>query len=277
MSEVVNPENAKVLVVVDPCQDTHPALERMFAVYANYTEEQLRSEAAEVVILILANQESMDSSYTSSFIARDYQWFIDMFGEASGTDYATVLTAWGGDWAQTIVDVCDDYDITFTMVPFYGEVRNHILSDERWKLLRKSKQPVMLVSQSTDQSADAQRKVLAAIKAQDPEYDGLNRDVLEQAQLICGFLGSELHVVNAYADSMDYPDRGRIAAMAGIDNDHVHVKVGAPDEVICDVASDIGAAVVMIASQRRTGLRSRFRGNTVEKIVGRLEADILMI
>lgn len=277
MSETSVPENSKVLVVVDPSQDTHPALERMFAVYAGYSEEQLRSDPTEVVILILANQESMDSSYSASFIARDFQWFVDMFGEASGSDYATVLTAWGGDWAQTIVDVCDEYDITFTMVPFYGEVRNHILSDERWKLLRKSTQPVMLVSQDSDGASDAQRKVLAAIKAQDPEYDGLNRDVLEQAQLICSFLGSELHVVNAYADSMDYPDRARIANMAAIDNDQVHVKVGAPDEVICDIAKDIDAAVVMIASQRRTGLRSRFRGNTVEKIVGRLDADILMI
>lgn len=84
-------------------------------------------------------------------------------------------------------------------------------------------------------------------------------------------------MVNSYEDSMEYPDRAKIAAMANIPNDRIHVKNGEPEDVICATADQIDADIILIASQQRKGLRGALRGNTIEKILQRLDRDVLMI
>jgi universal stress protein E len=261
----------KVLVVINPNRDSQPALERV----AQMSRQAESQQESEYVFLVLANLEYVNREQDRCTVTQDVNWLVSINSQIDALNVKSqVLISWSSDWAQTLVDTIDEMGITFCVVPFYDKARSKLLSDERWQLLRKSKVAVLLAMDNHSYSGN---KVLATLKSQDSDYDSRNAGVLEVANTMVQMFGSEIHVANAYADSMEFPDRAALAKTAATDTDKVHIKVGNPEDVICDVATEQDIDLVLIASQRRQGLKGRLRGNTVEKIVGKLECDIMMI
>ncbi|HUH37297.1 MAG TPA: universal stress protein, partial [Spongiibacteraceae bacterium] len=78
----------------------------------------------------------------------------------------------------------------------------------------------------------------------------------------------------AYSDSLHHPDRSRLARESGVDRANIHTRVGDPEVVIADVAREIDADIVVLGTRSRA---SRWRGNTSERIITRVECDVLCI
>jgi len=186
----------------------------------------------------------------------------------------TTLIGWGSDWRELVLSVSTEMNAIMTIVPFYGKVGGHFLSDEKWKLLRNSPNPILLASRSALKES---RRMLCSIKSQDESYSEKNNNVLTAAKKMASTFDIELHVVNAYADSMSYPDRAKLATEIDIENDQIHVKMGPPEDVICDTAEQLDSPLVVIASQRRSGFKGALKGNTVEKILERVDRDVLLV
>ena len=118
--------------------------------------------------------------------------------------------------------------------------------------------------------------MLAAVNVQShkPEYQRLNDLIIKRARWMAEGYGADLHLVNAYDDSLNYPDRGQLANLSGIDSSNIHVRQGDPDEVIAKVVKDVDADIVVLGTQSRY---NRWRGNTSERIITRIDCDILAI
>ena len=258
-----------ILIVVDPTQDFHPSIHRALAM-ASAT-----SDGVELTFLLLASEQTRKSSELT-YLTCSGSWINEQI-HAPATEIGvkhSLLISWTKDWAETLIDLESGLNVDMTIIPYYGRGSEHALSDENWKLLRSAKKPVLIARKK---EGGLQRKALASIKTQDNRYDERNELLLGGAKRLCKTYGLELHVVNAYSDSMNYPDRAKIAAMAGVSNDLVHVKMGDPQDVICSTADEVNPDIVLISSHRRRGLKGLLRGNTVEKIVDRVGRDILMI
>ena len=89
--------------------------------------------------------------------------------------------------------------------------------------------------------------------------------------------GADFHVVNAYIDSLLYPDRGRLAKHTGLSQSNTHVEQGYTDEVISRVAKKIDADVVIIGTLGQTGLTKTRRGNTAERVISALDVDVVVV
>ena len=119
--------------------------------------------------------------------------------------------------------------------------------------------------------------ILMAAKLQDKAYAELNAKVIERGQWAAKRYDAQLHLVNACEDSLDRPDRAKVLEQAGVPNEQVHFVYADPDKAIAEVAEKIDADMLILGTQRRTGLKATFRGNTVEKIVKRVDQDIMML
>jgi universal stress protein E len=89
--------------------------------------------------------------------------------------------------------------------------------------------------------------------------------------------GADFHVVNAYIDSLLYPDRGRLAKHTGLNQKNTHVVKGYTDEVIAKVAKKIDADVVVIGTLGQTGLTKTRRGNTAERVISAVDVDVVVV
>lgn len=258
-----------ILVVVDPTQDYHPSIQRALAM-CSVSQGDLA-----LTFLLLASEQTRKSSDLTYLTCSD-SWIQENITtpvSAANVEHR-ILISWTKDWPETLIDLEARLDPTMTVIPYYGHTSEYTLSDENWKLLRSAKKPILIARK---REGEFQSRILASIKTQDERYQERNKTLIEGAKRLVDTFGVELHIVNAYSDSMEYPDRAKIATMAEVPNNFVHVKLGDPQDVICAVADEINPDIVLISSHKRQGLKGLLRGNTVEKIVDCVGRDILMI
>ena len=161
------------------------------------------------------------------------------------------------------------------LLPMVARPSSHerIFNESVWRLLRTVDCPVLIVQPG---SPEERNKVLAAVNFQShkPEYQLLNDVIIGRSQWIASLYSADLHFVNAYSDSLNYPDRTQLANKTAVDTAHIHVTAGAPDEVIADTVKSLGVDLVVLGIRNRS---SRWRGNTAEKIITQVNCDILAI
>ena len=259
----------RMLVVIDPTQEEHPALDRALRM------TKQTAVPVELVFLILASEQTRHKDDLTTAVCKG-SWVQETLHaplEAAGIAHEALIS-WSRNWSDTLLFIEKSQSIDMTVIPYYGKV-DHTLSDENWKLLREAEKPVLIARKNPGED-QLPLRALAAIKAQDDNYADKNAAVIEATQFLAETYNLEMHVVNAYADSMHFPDRGQIARQAELSNEHVHVRLGDPQQVISDVSKEINCVVLVISSQQRKGLKSIMRGNTIEKIIDTTECDILM-
>lgn len=265
-----------IFIVVDPAQEQPLALERA-TITAKLFDGDPSIPSPKMHVFLSVDADNTDTSADNPSVHRDGRWFferiINPLQEAE-MEY-TVEMSWSTDWYGSIIKESEKQDARLIMLPMARKpsAAGRILKESIWKLMRTAPCPVLVVQPG----AAAQRKVvLMAVnfQAHKPEYDRLNEVIISRGQWMAKTYGAELHVVNAYADSLNYPDRGELAAKTGVDTDKIHVVAGAPEDVIAETADEIGADILVIGTQARSG---RWRGNTAEKIITRVDCDVLTI
>jgi len=142
--------------------------------------------------------------------------------------------------------------------------------------MKQAECPVVLIRPGAN---EARKVVLAAVNFQaiKPHQKDLNRRVLDRAKTIASSYGADLHIVNAYLDSLHYPDRGKLANDSGLENSKVHVQQGYTSEVVAAVAKEINADLVVMGTLNQHGKEKSLRGNTAERVIAGLDADTVVI
>lgn len=265
-----------IIVVVDPAQDEPIALNRVLNTVSRSAENE-KNLAPKIHVLMAVDCDNTDTSAKNPAMHRDSDWFFQNVRSPlleSGLDYSIVFS-WSSDWYGSIIEESKKYHPELIMLPLMSKPSTHerLFNESIWRLLRTAECPVMAVQPS---SPAIRKTILVAVNFQShkPEYQELNDLIVARGQWIAGKYGADLHIVNAYSDSLHYPDRAQLAEKTGVDTANIHVKAGDPDEVIADVANSINADLVVLGIRKRS---SRWRGNTSQKIVTKVDADILAI
>jgi universal stress protein E len=155
-------------------------------------------------------------------------------------------------------------------------LRRRVLKTTDWKLLREAHCPVLLVK--TDQD-NALTCVLAAVnvKAKDDAHLRLTERVIDYARAVAELTGAELQAVNAFQGSDNFVHPPDLAKRLGIERRHAHVGDSAPEVLVAEVAEKIGASMVVVGSLARKGLTGAVVGNTAERILDGVPADLLCV
>lgn len=169
-----------------------------------------------------------------------------------------------------------------------------------WELLRRAPMPVLLVKQAR---AYRQPAVLAAV---DPDRTfakpaRLNQQILRLGQAVAGALGGTLHAGYAYTplpvtalaggalsddDVLRVETRTQHAARVrlqrtvdGLDvpRTRQHILGRHPVDAIAELATRTRSAIVVMGALSRSGFRRLLIGNTAERVLDRLNCDVLIV
>jgi universal stress protein E len=193
--------------------------------------------------------------------------------------YACVVTTeveWEKDWCQSVVRASIRYaaDVVFKSSTPHTTSQRFFNRTSDWTLIRECLCPVLLVKEETDYSS---RNVVAAIDARDNDenYAQLNRRIIDFSRRVMDNEYAEVHFINAYRDLASSPDRSALIRNVGVSGDKVRIRMGEPDDVIVDNARELKASLVVVGNAARSGLSALVHGNTVEKVVDRVDCDVL--
>jgi universal stress protein E len=263
----------KILLVVEPSNERHHAMERVLSALP------LLKNPFEVTVLVTVNSETTSLAAKNPDIYRDHQWFLDLIAplDELDADYQLQIS-WSDEYQQAVLRVAMQMQADMIVVPVRERLRSgpFKFSDAKWALLRGAPCPVLIVQPGGKPKREV---VLAAVHAQGDEssYAALNETIINAGKLISDMHGATLHLVNAYTDQEDYPDRARLVRMSELPNEQIHSESGEPDEVIAKVSKKIDADVVVLGMRRRNGLATSMRGNISERVIQALEVDVLSV
>ncbi len=258
-----------LLVVINPAQEVQPALNRAVI---NATGRGA-DDPVHITLLICSDPKNRGNGAAPQ---RNKAWLDELLQPlAAGSVSHQVLFSWSDDWADSILSAAETNENDTILISHYGGSSDKVLSDELWYLLRNIQVPTTLVQDQ--ERKGARESILVALKAQNEKYHELNARVIDKGRWLAEIYGAELHVVNAYDDAMDFPDQEQLLRETGVPRANLNIKTGAPEQVIKDVADAVNADLLLIGTARRTGLRAALRGNTIEKIIDKLDCDIGML
>jgi universal stress protein E len=263
----------KFLVVVEPNNERHHALERVLSALP------LLKNPFELTVLVTVNNETTSLAANNPEIYRDRQWFLDLIAplDEMDADYDLQIS-WSNEYQHAVLQAAEQSQANMIVVPVRERPRSgpFKFSDAKWALLRGAPCPVMIVQPCGKPRREV---VLAAVHAQGDQasYEELNETIIDAGKLIAGMHGATLHLVNAYKDQEDYPDRARLVRISDLPNEQIHSEPGATDEVIASVAKQIDADVVVLGTRRRSGLAASMRGNTSERVIQALDVDVFAV
>ncbi len=268
-------EFSKLFVVYDPTRKEQPALARAADIASEngaslcvfsciFSDMSKAGDAAVEVASMIAEQES-----TLAHAVK----FLTAKGLAVTTE-----VEWDKDWYHAVVRAStkagSDLVLKSSFKHSPGKRKFNRTSD--WTLIRECLCPVLLVK---DRSARDVPKVLAAIDitAKKESYERLNQKVIGVARQILDRVGAEVHFVNAFTDFKGIPDRKELIRSCGIESSNIHIKMGDPEKVIVAQAQALDVSVVVVGNSARSGLSAVVHGNTVEKMLDKLECDVLSL
>ncbi|MCK9469379.1 MAG: universal stress protein [Porticoccaceae bacterium] len=262
-------EENKVLIVVNPAADRQPAVERMA------TGAHDGQESSEVYLLLAADPSMTDTRANNEAVYRNDAWLAELqkLFEGSGIKVHTRIS-WSREWADSILYSAQHVGASYIMLSHPGVGNSGAFSDEFWYMLRHSPLPLTIVQSARPPQ---KRPVMVALDLQDKGLVDLNQRVFSAAKKAAEARGSELHLVNAYQDSMNYPDRGRLVNLTGLPNDQVHLRAGEVFKALVDVGQELDPDLVVVGTTRRTGFRAAMRGRKLGNILSSLEYDLLLV
>lgn len=263
----------KLLVVFDPTRDDQPALERAAVIATRfnaqlhlfaciYTDTAGHADNAQAIKLRLEEQQAQLDARLAPLAARGI------------TTSAEV--EWDKDWYHAAVRAAtrSRADLVLKSSFTHSVSRRILKSSSDWTLIRECLCPVMLVK-TTD--IPERPRILAGIdiSVRTRPYEELNEHILAFSRGLMQSELAEVHVVNAFPDYRVKPSREELMAVAGVDKEHAHVKLGPPDRVIVEMAKRLDASLVVVGNSHRAGLAALMHGNTAEKILDRLNCNVL--
>jgi universal stress protein E len=192
-----------------------------------------------------------------------------------GVEY-TVEFLWTRNWRKSIATAADRYACDTIMLCEASAEHKVGLTDSRWELVRQANCDVVIVDEGTSGPINC---ILAAVNTQvkDEIHTALNEKILERGNFLAEYFEADLHVVNAYKDSEDFPDRGLISRMSGLPREKIHRDMGKPEDVIAGIAEKVDADMVILGISPRTGLAAKFSSHTTEKVMEKITIDVVAL
>ncbi len=260
----------RILVLMDPSQEKHPALRRACI------NAEKRKEKPTLILFMGVDRELHELRGAKPILYRDPKWFAGIVEriKAPGAPYE-IAVSWSNDWAESAVDLAKRENCDRILAPVsVGQDRGHIITDELWKLLRTAPVPVTLVHPG---QSEERNNFLVALKRSDKGYAKLDAEALSRGRELAEIYGAKLHIINIFSDSTSRPDRAQLIREFGIPNDQLHIYAGDPAEEIAKVAEKIKADMLILGVKHRTGIAATLRGNTISKILRKLNCDVTAV
>ena len=266
-------EFSKFFVVYDPTREEQPALDRA----ARIADESQASLHIYTCIYASVEKSADRSQQVQAQIERQRE-LLDIVAaplRRRGLS-VTAEVEWDRDWCSSVVraSIRNAADVVFKSSLPHSASQRFFNRTSDWTLIRECLCPVLLVKEEADRSS---RNILAAIDAreEDEGYAQLNRRIIDFGRRVMDYDHAEVHFVNAHRDLASSTDRQALLRNVGVASDKVRIRMGEPDDVIVASARELNASLVIVGNAARSGLSALVRGNTVEKVVDRVDCDVL--
>ena len=267
-----------LFVVIDPTQELQPAL-----THALRISESARARIQLFVCIFDQAAESgpvdTRTAAREHMIDRNRQWLESLAQPL--TDRGTTVTTrieWDANWREAIVRAAREErpDLLIKATFKHSATARTLFKTSDRLLLRHCGCPVLLVKSAQLWTSN---KILGCLepKPGDVGHAELNEAVMHATRALADRLGAGAHFVLVCDDSEDMPDARDLAQVAAVPRAQIHLCVDNPVDAIISTARRLDVDLLVIGTIARRGASALVIGNTAEKVLDRVDIDVLAV
>lgn len=269
----MNISENRILAVIDPTRVEQWALQKAIAIAKNRDDPKI---IAFLCAYSIAKCDEPDR--LRSVVLRRHSLWLDeiLAGFADAGIPIEPIVEWNADWRDAICIAAENTGSGVVVKRASGSPSSLANSDRR---LIRSLEGSALYLVKHDPVAEM-KKVLVAVdfNVEDTAHIALNENIIELGKMIRDSGENiQLHSVSAHEKSEEFKHPPDVAKILEITRSQAHVRRGSAAEVIPDTANSIGADLVIVGNVGRRGVSGVTIGNTAEKILVDIEADVLVL
>ena len=262
----------KVFAIIDPTKDNQLVLKR--------AERIAKIRGAKILAhcCIYSNASCEDPEALKRAETKRYELWLECLIaplKAAGVDIEYQVQ-WDPEWRDNLGIAANESGCDLIIKASKTKsLPGRLRKTADWQLLRTANAPVFLMKR---QESLETAKILAAIKSDESDaiHRKMNDNIMKLAnEIVRPYENGEVHVVRAYKDWENFINPADLAKRCGVERTHAHSATGVPEEAIQEIANEIGAELVVIGAVASTGVKGKIFGNTVERLLDKLECDVV--
>jgi len=287
-------ELSRILVIIEPDEESQPALEKAVQL-AKYAESELE------LIISDYNAYLEDGYYFDPVQAQKMRYehgehhIAEMEALAEplreqGLE-VSVTTAWGNPPYEEVIKRVSETrpSLVIKSTRRHNKLARMVLSNEDWELIRYCSAPLLLVKSHLWESSPV------FIAAVDPDHTNdkpaaLDNKIIASAQSLASVSGGDVHLFHSawmpplsgvYPVKPDAEEESRKLKKLADANDVCQSAAHWSEQDILHalpaIVDELNASAVVIGAVSRSRLDRVLIGNTAEKVLDKLECDVLVV
>jgi universal stress protein E len=263
----------RILAVIDPTRDEQWALQKAVSIGGRQ-----QGTTVFAYLCVHSNAKCDDPERLREVeLRRTRPWLEKIVSEFAEAGVAIEpLLGWRADWRRAVSDAAQAVGAQLVIKRASG--RPSSLSNSDRQLIRSLKDSALLLIKHDPVSALHKVVVAIDLNARDEAHVALNNAIMALGKRVRGDdTDIELHAISAYPTSDRFVHPPDVAKILEIKRSHAHVSRGVAADVIPRMANSIDADLVILGNVGRQGLSGLTVGNTAEKILTDIKADVLVV
>ena len=276
-----------LFVIIDPTADHQMALVKALLI-AKLGNCQIHAFLCTYKDLEDAGEYKSRRDFKQSSLDDAGDWLEEIMQpcEISGVTYTTEVV-WNRKWVDAVLRSIEKSacDLVIKSSFQHSKTRRFFSKTSDYHLMHHCACPILFTHQNQDWQSD---RILACLdlESTDTPHARLNGVILRGARAFADIVGMDLYIACAFQDQVDdarLPVNGhegeisqqQLAEIYNLDPARIILRRGSTIETLGEICDDTDPCIVMLGTLARKGISGKLIGNTAEKLLDIIEADLL--
>jgi nucleotide-binding universal stress UspA family protein len=279
----------RLFVIVDPTASHQVALVKALLL-AKLADCQIHA------FLCVHREQQEDDKYPSPTDFKNHtltnaeQWLDEQLEpcRTAGVPFSKQVV-WNSKWHDAALRAIakSECDLVIKSSYHHSKSKRFYSSTSDFNLMRHCACPILFTHPTQEWDSN---ELLACVdlESTDVGHARLNDVIVRDARAMSNIVGMDLHIAAAHqggidADNLPIKSRGgevsaeQLAELYDVDASRIHLREGETITTLSAICDELDPCIVIMGTLARTGISGQLIGNTAEKLLDRVEADVLTV
>jgi universal stress protein E len=201
----------------------------------------------------------------------------------------TTEVIWNSKWVEASVRAAgkSGCDLMIKSSFHHSKARRFFSKTADYYLMEHCASPILFTDQAQDWKSD---RILACLDLEsgDPQHARLNGVIMRDARAFADIVGMDLYIACVYADSIDTEHlplkthggeitSEQLGELYDVDPTRVILRQGNIVGTLQEICNETDPSIVVMGTLARRGISGKLIGNTAEKMLDIVDADVLTV
>jgi universal stress protein E len=285
----VTQQKTRLLVVVDPTETHQVALVKALLI-AKLGGCHIHAFLCTYKDMKQAGEYASHRDFKRSVLEDATDWLEQLMQpcKVSGVPYTTEVT-WNSKWVDSTIRAVEKSgcDLMIKSSFHHSKARRFFSTTSDYKLMHRCVCPILFTHQGQEWKTDRMLACLDLVSG-DPQHMRLNNVIIRDARAFADIVGMDLYIACAYTDAIDSEHlplkthghdvtRTQLGELYDVKPERVLLRQGNTVETLKTICNEIEPSIVIMGTLARTGIKGKLIGNTAEKLIDIVDADLLTV